>query len=84
MAKLPNKGEGQGRDDTAYIFAAWLVRNMGLSDDEALVWLSEWDAGNLPPKGTERLKEIIQNAHSYGRHEYGSANSTEEAGPASL
>jgi hypothetical protein len=72
IAKLPHLGEGQGRDDVAYNFAAFLARDLALSDAEALPWLEEWDAGNRPPKGRERLAEILGNAHSYGRNGYGS------------
>jgi hypothetical protein len=72
MAKLPNLCEGQGRDDVAYNFAAFLVRDLGLSDADALPWLNQWDAGNSPPKGEARLKEIMRNAHTYGQRDYGS------------
>jgi hypothetical protein len=71
LRKLPNAGEGQGRDDIAFSFACWLVRDMSLSDATALGWLRRWDAGNRPPKGEGRLKEIIANAHEYGRNAYG-------------
>lgn len=73
MAKLPHLCEGQGRDDVAYGFAAWLVRDMALPDAEALRWLEEWDAGNRPPKGRERLAEILKNAHQYGQRAVGAA-----------
>jgi hypothetical protein len=72
MARLPHLGEGQGRDDVAYHFAAFLVRDLQLPDERALDWLSSWDAGNRPPKGEERLREILKNAHAYGRRAYGS------------
>jgi putative DNA primase/helicase len=68
MARLPNLSEGQGRDNIAYGFACWLVRDLGLSDDAALPWLEEWDRGNAPPKGTQRLLEIMASARRYGRH----------------
>jgi hypothetical protein len=64
--------EGQGRDGVAYHFAAFLVRDLQLPDHEALNWLIRWDAGNLPPKGQERLVEILANAHAYGTNAYGS------------
>ncbi len=67
MAKLPNLAEGQGRDDVAFHFAAFLVRDLALSDDVALGWLEQWDAGNAPPKGAARLRKIILSAHTYGR-----------------
>jgi hypothetical protein len=48
LSKLPNRGEGQGRDDVAYQGAAFLVRDLALSDGVALDLLGEWDAGNRP------------------------------------
>jgi hypothetical protein len=71
VARLPNLCEGQGRDDIAYRLAAFLVRDLELSDDSALPWLRQWDAGNQPPKGDARLREIIQSAHTYGTRAYG-------------
>jgi putative DNA primase/helicase len=71
VARCPNKGEGEGRDVVAFGLAGFLVRDLCLSDDEALTWLSVWDEHNAPPKGDDRLREIIANAHAYGRHAYG-------------
>src|SRR5262249_23935538 len=76
LARLPNLSEGQGRDDVAFHFAAFLVRKLQLSDDQALSWLSQWDSKNNPPKGGHRLREIIANAHRYGRSDYGSGLSS--------
>jgi hypothetical protein len=70
MARVPNASEG-GRDDIAFHFAAWLVRDMGLADDDALAWLVRWDGGNSPPKGEAVLREILANAHRHGRNAYG-------------
>jgi hypothetical protein len=70
--KLPHLAEGQGRDGVAYRFAAWLVRDLGLSDEAALPWLEEWDRGNNPPKGTDALREIMGNARTHGKHGIGS------------
>jgi hypothetical protein len=70
MGRLPHLCEGQGRDNVAYSFACWLVRDLGLSDDQALPWLSEWDAGNAPPKGADRLREVLGNARVYGKHPF--------------
>jgi hypothetical protein len=72
MRRLPHLGEGQGRDDVAFGFAAFLVRDLALSDDVAIGWLSLWDAGNRPPKGRDRLAEIIKNARDYGQRPVGS------------
>ena len=71
MNRLPNGGEGTGRDNTAFAFAAWLVRDMEVPDDIALDWLERWDAGNSARKGRERLAEILANAHQYGHNPVG-------------
>jgi hypothetical protein len=72
LAKLPTGlGEGEHRDDHAYRLAAFLVRDLQLADDVALLWLLEWDRGNRTPKGEARLREIIQSAHLYGQRAYG-------------
>jgi hypothetical protein len=71
MARLPNLGEGQGRDDVAYAFATWLIRDLALGEDVALDWLCRWDQGNRPPKGRERLAEILANAGRYGKRPVG-------------
>jgi hypothetical protein len=68
---LPHRAEGQGRDDVAYHFACWLVRDMRLPDEAALGWLRLWDAGNRPPKGEGALRKVVANAHAYGRNPYG-------------
>ena len=73
MDKLPNLREGQGRDDVAFTFAAWLTRDMQQTDADALPWLEIWDLGNNPPKGRERLAEIVKNARAYGRNSVGCA-----------
>jgi hypothetical protein len=72
LAKLPHLCEGQGRDDIAYNLLAFLVRDLALQDEEALDWAEEWDRGNSPPKGRDRLREILANVHQYGQRAYGS------------
>jgi hypothetical protein len=72
MRCLPHLALGQGRDDVAFNFAAWLVRDLALPDHVALPWLEAWDSGNSPPKGRERLAAIIANARSYGQKPLGS------------
>jgi hypothetical protein len=71
MHRLPHLGEGQGRDDVTFNFAAWLVRDMDIDDDIALAWLERWDSGNNPPKGRARLAAILKSAHDYGTCPYG-------------
>jgi hypothetical protein len=72
LAKLPTGlGEGTGRDDIAYGFAAFLTRDLDLSDEIARAWLERWDRLNLVPKGTAALAEILANARKYARNPVG-------------
>jgi hypothetical protein len=71
MSQLPNLGEAQGRDDVGYRFACFLVRDLQIPDDDALMWLRTWDSNNNPAKGEECCKKWIASAHTYGSREYG-------------
>jgi hypothetical protein len=71
MARLPNLGEGQGRDDVAFLFAAFLLRDLDVSEGIALQWLELWDSRNHPPKGRARLLEIMKNSRTYGQRAVG-------------
>lgn len=72
MAKLPtNLGEGQHRDDFAFQLAAFLGRDLALSDTDALPWLLEWDSRQAVGKGLERLLQILANARRYGHRPVG-------------
>jgi hypothetical protein len=71
MRRLPHLALGQGRDDVAFNFACFLVRDLALPDYVALPWLEAWDSGNSPPKGKERLAAILANARSYGQKPLG-------------
>jgi hypothetical protein len=74
LAKLPiGLGEGMRRDDYGFIFAAFLVRDLGLSDAEALPWLEEWDRRNAVAKGPDCLRKLLASARAYGRHAYRTA-----------
>jgi hypothetical protein len=69
---LPHGVEGTGRDNVAYQFLAFLVRDLAIPDEAAVGYAEEWDAGNSPPKGRERLREILKSVHAYGKNGYGS------------
>ncbi len=71
MRRLPNAGEGGGRDDIAFRFAAFLVVDLALDDATALDWLDRWDHKNSPPKGRDCLSEIIKNARRYAQRTVG-------------
>src|SRR5262249_53540109 len=77
VARLPNLGEGQGRDDVAYRLPAWLVRDPARSHHLGpgglpRRWPRRWDSGNPPPKGDDALRKVIANSHQYGRRAVGS------------
>jgi hypothetical protein len=72
LAKLPTGlGEGQHRDDYAFNFACFLVRDLALADAEAIPWLLRWDSQQAATKGETRLLEIIANARTYGQRAIG-------------
>jgi hypothetical protein len=71
VRRLPNLGEGQGRDDVAYKFGAWLTRDLALPTEQAIAWLLHWDSGNRPPKGETRLREILVSVSRYGQRPIG-------------
>jgi hypothetical protein len=73
LARLPsNLGVGEHRHDVAYRLAAYLVRDLRLSDEAALHSLRQWDCGNRSPLGEGELTKQIDCAHKYGKHGYGS------------
>jgi hypothetical protein len=71
LRRLPNLGEGQGRDDVGYQFACFLVRDLALGDDVAREWLRLWDSGNRPSKGEEEISKWLASARRYGRRPVG-------------
>jgi hypothetical protein len=72
MARLPmGLGEGMHRDDYAYHFAAFLHRDLALSEHCTLVWLREWDRRQASPKGEQRLQEILRSVQRYGQRTVG-------------
>jgi hypothetical protein len=79
LARLPSGlGVGQHRHDVAFKLAAWLVRDLQLSDSAALTWLTQWDQGNATPLGKAELEKELDCAHRYGTHAYGSGNREEQ------
>jgi hypothetical protein len=71
LRRLPNRGEGQGRHDVAYLAAAFLRRDLALQDDVVLDWLARWDGGNDPPLGPDILADVLACAWRYGRRPVG-------------
>lgn len=71
LERLPNLGAGEGRHKVAFGFAAWLVRDLGVDDHAAVLWLNAWDLGNTPPMGLEELVEVVACAREYGHNPVG-------------
>jgi hypothetical protein len=71
LRRLPNRGEGQGRHDVAFLAACFLARDLALQDDIVLDWLGRWDSGNDPPLGVEVLGDVKRCADKYGRRAVG-------------
>lgn len=67
LETAPPAIEGQRGDETTYIVAARLVRELGLSPETALHLL--WEHYNprcLPPWSLDELTQKVQNAYEYG------------------
>jgi len=66
------KGAGKGqRNNKAFCHAAYLVRDMALPRDKALLFLQQWNQRNQPPLPIWELQQAIQNALIYGKHPVG-------------
>lgn len=74
MAKLPaGLAGGEGRNNAGYLFACFMVNDLGLPDADALGWLAEWNATHRTPMSEGKLRDLIGDAHRYGKHARGSA-----------
>ena len=63
------KGE---RNSTAFQHAAYLVKNLALTKEQAWPILRVWNRKNTPPLPERELRQALQNARIYGRHPVGS------------
>jgi hypothetical protein len=66
VARIPRLSTGQGRSKAAFGLASFLVRDLALSNADALPWLLSWDSGNAPPLGEDALQDSIRCAREYG------------------
>jgi hypothetical protein len=64
--------DGGGRNTVGYRLAAFLVRDLQLSDTLALEWMEKWNARQADPLGARELATVLANGHAYGHHGYGS------------
>jgi hypothetical protein len=65
--------EGNGGDAHTFRAACWLLNDLALDESDALMLLSEWNAGCCPPWTERELHEKVQHARRYGRHTVGAA-----------
>lgn len=59
-------GLSDGRKTGAYRLAAFLIHDIGLSENAALAYVVRWDEHNAPPLGARAITSILDNAHRYG------------------
>lgn len=72
LSKVPGAVEGQHGDDTTYRVACILARDFGLSADEAMILLREWNQKCSPPWSETDLTEKLNRAEKYATGEKGS------------
>lgn len=69
-AKWPGVGKG-GRNCKAFQNAAYLLKNLGLTAEQAWLILQHWNRKNRPPLPERELRQALRNANIYGRHPTG-------------
>lgn len=76
VAMVPGSGEG-GRNDSSFKVACILVKDFGLSENEAMPLLAGWDStANIPPLGQQELGLILRNASRYAKKPKGAKLNT--------
>lgn len=69
-AKWPSASRG-GRNARAFQNAAYLVKNLGLTEAQAWPIFQQWNCKNRPPLPQWELRQTLRNARIYGRHPAG-------------
>jgi hypothetical protein len=72
LAKCEGAIEGQSGDAKTYWAATVLVNDFGLSIDEALAPLEEWNEKCVPKWSRDELIQKLENADRYAKYELGS------------
>jgi len=57
-----------GRNHKAFQNAAYLLKNLGLTEERAWPILRHWNCKNKPPLPEWELRQALRNANIYGRH----------------
>jgi len=71
LEKVPGAIEGEGGDAHTFRLACKLVRGFDLTDDQALGYLSEWNARCSPPWSLAELRSKVSSARTSGRESFG-------------
>jgi hypothetical protein len=66
-AKWPGVIKG-GRNSKAFQNAAYLLKNLRLTEEQAWPILQQWNRKNGPPLPEYELRNALKNASIYGRH----------------
>lgn len=77
-AKWEGVSKGQ-RNSTAFQHAAYLVKNLALTEEQAWSILQQWNVKNKPPLPERELRQALRNASIYGRHPVGSKVAPQQA-----
>lgn len=72
LAKVPGAVQGEHGDDDTYRVACVLVRDFGLSIEDALPLFKVWNEKAVPPWTDEDLLAKLAHAETYGTGEVGS------------
>lgn len=69
IAKLPPLADGEGRNHTAFVLAAFVLHDCGGNTHDALVALEVWNTRNREPLAASTLPRILRHAARHGgRH----------------
>lgn len=77
-AKWPVVIKG-GRNSKAFQNAAYLVKNLRLTEEQAWPILRAWNRKNKPPLPERELHQALRNANIYGRHSVSSKVAPQQA-----
>lgn len=70
---IPGEADGGSRGPARYKVACAAVRDFELSDADAFSVVSEWNARCSPPAPEKKVRDAIENARVYAKHESGRA-----------
>jgi hypothetical protein len=71
VARIDPAVAGQHGDQHTFKVCCRVVRGFGLTDDEALAVLSEWNLRCIPPWSERELRDKVVRARRYGREQVG-------------